>query len=151
VDDEQGKIKNVASRRGRPLAIDPEAKSAQEGVPAFIARPPDARIYYGFPILGDVQVDGFAFGMISDFEAAPDMSEGDAFVVAPDDSRAGLVWEISDKSYFEEVMPIETERWGVWAVSFPYPMRTREDALRNLQTILPKLKEKRELWREERA
>jgi len=33
---------------------------------------------------------------------------GDAFVIAPDGSRAGLVWEASDKPYFQEIMPVET-------------------------------------------
>ena len=33
---------------------------------------------------------------------------GDAFVIAPDGSRAGLKWEASDKPYFQEIMPVET-------------------------------------------
>jgi hypothetical protein len=52
-----------------------------------LARPPEAPVYHGFPILDDVEVDGFKFGMITDFEAEP-ASDGDAFAVAPDGKRA---------------------------------------------------------------
>ena len=135
---------------GRPLALDPTAKSASPDLPGFLARPSDAPVYHGFQVLSDVAVDGFIFGMITDFETE-ESNEGDAFVVAPDNSRAGLVWEISDKQTFAEVCPITAERWGVWAVSFPYGMATRENVRMNLQMILPKLKPKWEQWRREFA
>ena len=47
--------------------------------------------------LASVVVGGFTFGKITDFERET-CDEGDAFVVAPDNSRAGLVWEITDKT-----------------------------------------------------
>ena len=50
---------------------------------------------------------------------------------------AGLVWEVCDPSYFREVMPIEAGRWGV---GFRLPMISRENARRNLESILPELK-----------
>ena len=65
-----------------------------------------------------VIVEGFAFGKITDFEAEPSQ-EGDAFVVAPDNSRAGLVWEIADNVSVSQISPLEPSRWGVWAVSSP--------------------------------
>ncbi len=132
--------------RGRPIAIDPEAVSTESGVPAFIARPPDAPVYYGFPVLEDLEVDGFKFGIITDFEAEP-TDYGDAFVVAPDGSRAGLMWAVEDDEYFEQVMPLERDRWGVWAVGITHPIATREDARRVLELILPSLREKWESWR----
>jgi hypothetical protein len=52
-------------------------------------------VYHGFPVLPDVEVDGFRLGMISDWEAQP-ATEGDAFLIAPDGSRAGLVWEVAE-------------------------------------------------------
>jgi|SRR5271169_148772 len=98
--------------RGRPLAADASAKSASPGEPAFVACPGGAPVYYGFQVLDDVVVEGFTFGKITDFDAEPcDM--GDAFVIAPDGSRAGLVWEVGEKSYFQQVRPFESERWGV--------------------------------------
>jgi hypothetical protein len=50
--------------------------------------------------------------------------EGDAFVVAP-----------------------EAERWGVWGVSFPNAMTSRENVRKNLESILPELKQRWEEWR----
>lgn len=73
--------------KGRPLNLDPEAASADPSLPAFPAKPPGAAAYHGFRQL-DVEVDGFRWGMITDFLAEPD-TDGDAFVVAPDGSRAG--------------------------------------------------------------
>lgn len=58
----------------------------------------------------DVSAGGFTLGKITDFEAEP-CDEGDDFVVAPDGSRAGLVWEVYDPPYFQEVRSIETGRW----------------------------------------
>jgi hypothetical protein len=103
-------------------------------------------VYYGFVVLDDVAVDGFTLGMITDFEAEP-CDEGDAFVIAPDGGRAGLVWEVCDPSYFREVMPIEAGRWGVWGVGFRLPMNSRENARRNLESILPELKLRWAEWK----
>jgi hypothetical protein len=89
-------------RAGRPLKLDPLAESASQTEPAFIARPAGAPVYHGFEVLVDVVVGGFTFGKITDFERET-CDEGDAFVVAPDNSRAGLVWEISEKFYFQEI------------------------------------------------
>lgn len=77
--------------KGRPLAIDATARSASPTEPAFIARPDGAPVYHGFVILEDVAVGGFTLGKITDWEAEP-CATGDAFVIAPDGSRAGLVW-----------------------------------------------------------
>src|SRR5438445_11234101 len=78
----------------------------------FIARADGGPVSYGFVVLDDVNVDGFTLGRITDWEAVP-CETGDAFVIAPDGSRAGLVWEIYDPPYCQEVSPIETGRWGV--------------------------------------
>ncbi len=140
--------KNPAERKGGlPLAIDRDAVSGSPTEPPFVAPPAGAPVYHGFEILRNVSVDGFVFGKITDFEAEAS-NYGDAFVVAPDNSRAGLVWEVSDKSYFREVCPLEPNRWGVWGVSFPYPMSSREDVRKNLESILPELKKCWEGWRQ---
>jgi hypothetical protein len=132
--------------KGRPLAIDATARSASPTEPAFIARSDGAPVYYGFVVLDDVTVDGFTLGKITDFEAEP-CDEGDAFVIAPDGGRAGLVWEVYDKPYFQEVRPIETGRWGVWGVGFRLPMNSRENARRNLESILPELRLRWAEWK----
>jgi hypothetical protein len=132
---------------GKPLAIDRNATSASPTEPVFVARPNGAPVYHGFVVLDDVSVEGFTFGAITDFEAAP-CDTGDAFVIAPDGSRAGLVWEVSAKKYLEEVLPFEQDRWGVWAVSFPYPMNSRANARKNLVAVLPDLKARWEDWKQ---
>jgi hypothetical protein len=129
------------------LAVDPLAESASQTEPAFVARPKGAPVYHGFSTLSDVVVEGFTFGKISDFDAEP-CTEGDAFVVAPDNSRAGLVWEVSDESYFREVCSRDSDRWGVWAVSFPHKMTSHKNVRRNLEHILPELKKRWHEWRE---
>lgn len=90
------------------------------------------------------------FGKITDFEAEP-CDYGDAIVVAPDDSRAGLVWEVSDKRYFQEILAPEPDRWGVWGVSFTRPMTDHDNARKNLESILPELKKRWEAWRRDYA
>jgi hypothetical protein len=131
---------------GRTIAVDADATSAETSLPAFIARPDDAPVYHGFPVLDDVEVDGFKLGVITDID--PEQGDtGDAFVVAPDNSRAGLVWEVADEPYFEQVSPPEPTRWGVWGVGFMRPMCTQDDARRNLAAILPELRLRWEAWR----
>jgi hypothetical protein len=125
--------------KGRPLAIDVTARSTSPTEPAFIARPEGVRVYHGFVGLDDVPVDGFTLGKITDFEAES-CDEGDAFVIARDGSRAGLLWEIHEPPCFSEVAPFETSRWGEWGVGFPLPMNSRENARRNLESFLPELK-----------
>ena len=77
-------------------------------------------------------MEGFVFGKITDFEAEP-CESGDAFIIAPDDSRAGLVWELSDKHFFREVCPVDATRWGVWSVSFRWPMTSRDNVKKILR------------------
>jgi hypothetical protein len=134
------------TRARRPLGLDPLAESTSQTEPAFIARPAGAPVYHGFEILVDVVVGGFTFGKITDFERET-CNEGDAFVVAPDNSRAGLVWEISEKPYFQEISAPEAERWGVWGVAFPNAMTSRENVRKNMESILPELKKRWEEWR----
>jgi hypothetical protein len=127
------------------------AKSAVPNEAAFVAPPPGAPPYYGFPILEDVVVEGFVLGMITNFEAER-CDRGDAFVVAPYGSRAGIVWNEGDSMRVSQVLPAEpTTRWGVWEVSFVHPMTNRENARRNLQAIVPILKQEWERWRNQKA
>lgn len=132
---------------GHPLALDPEAASASDSLPAFLARPRGAPVYHGFPILDGTEVEGFRLGMISDWETEGDATNGDAFVVAPDGSRAGLAWDIGERAQVEAISPPEPNRWGVWAVTLPGPMRTRDDARRNLAAVLPLLRPHWDDWR----
>jgi hypothetical protein len=103
-------------------------------------------VYHGFPVLEDVEVEGFRLGMITDFLVEPDTA-GDAFVVAPDGSRAGIVWEAEcSESYFTEVLPPSDERWGVWAVGLPIPLRSKTDARTYLAALVPELRQRWTTW-----
>lgn len=137
--------------KGRPLRLDENAESIDGRQPAFLAPPEGAPVYHGFPILEDVEVEGFRLGMITDFLAARD-TLGDAFVVAPDGSRCGLIWESEvDPSYFAASQPLkprEVGRWGVWNVGLPLPLTTIEEARSYLEALIPDLRREWEAWRE---
>lgn len=102
-------------------------------------------MYHGFPVLDDVEVRGFKLGMITDWEAEPS-DYGDAFVVAPDDSRCGLDWEVFPERRCEEVLGATGNRWGVWYVTFPHAMDSRDSARRNLEYVLLDLEPKWRQW-----
>lgn len=129
----------------RPLSLDGAAESAASELPGFLARPPGAPVYDGFVVLSDACVDGFTLGMITDFDASP--LEGDAFIIAPDRSRAGLVWRVSHEPLCQEVCSFSTDRWGVWTVNLPLPMSGLPNQLANLRAILPDLKVQWAEWR----
>ena len=132
--------------KGRPLRLDEDAESADPDLPAFLARPKGAPVYHGFPTLDEVEVDGFRLGMITDFLAEPD-TEGDAFVVAPDGTRAGLVWEAeTENAYFQEVVRPGSGRWGVWGVGLPLPMTNIHEARSFLAELVPRLREEWKAW-----
>ena len=88
--------------------------------------------------------------MISDWESET-ADWGDAFVIAPDDSRAGLMWEIGSTPSAVNTYGLEPERWGVWHAVFQHDMKTREDARMNLADALPYLRPAWEEWRETRS
>jgi len=41
---------------------------------------------------------------------------------------------------------MDARRWGVWDVSFRWPMTTHQNVRKNLEAILPELKKKWEEW-----
>ena len=133
--------------RGRPLATDDQAESADPSRPAFLARPPGAPVYHGFPVIEGAEAGGFRLGMITDFLSEP-AAEGDAYVIAPDGSRAGLVWRSGCAPYFEEIMAPGQDRWGVWAVGLALPMTTSDEARAYLAALLPHLRPRWESWRD---
>jgi hypothetical protein len=143
-----GDTHNTSDLKSRSLALDVGAQSAKPDLPAFLARPEDAPVYHGFPIVEGISVDGFRLGMITDFESSPE--DGDVYVIAPDESRAGLVWCVGEAADLQEVCPFEASRWGVWAVTFQEPMKTKDAMQRNLAAVLPMLKEKWLHWKESR-
>ena len=123
--------------KGQRARVDEAALSADPNLPAFIARPPNTPVYYGFPILKDSEKDGFVFGVITEPSGA---EWGDAFVIAPNGSRAGIVWQIGEGEPAIVCQPSDG-RWGVYGFCFSGPIRSDSDLVSCLWTVLPTLKE----------
>ena len=120
----------------RPRPLNPTAKSAAPSKPAFLAKPAGSPVYHGFVVVPETVIDGWVLG-----EITPCLGEqnGDGFVVAPDGSQAGLVWEVGEGD-FTEIVAATPERWGVYAVWFPQAMKTAQDLIANFRVVLPALR-----------
>jgi hypothetical protein len=127
--------------KGHPLRLDTDAKSADPSLPSFIGRPEGAPVYNGFPLVRESETDGWTYGAITDYNTEEPETEGDGYVVAPDGSRAGIVWS-TDSPEFYDIMPPDASRWGVYGVRFPRPVGSMEDLVFNFRAVLPKLKGK---------
>jgi len=126
---------------GREIITDDDAASADPTLPAFLARPAAAPVYNGFPLIEQTRTpDGWCFGAITRFDDPAGCDAGDAFVVAPDGSRAGIVWQVGEGEFAEVCSP-EGERWGVYALWFRTPIRTLEEFKNELHAALPCLRE----------
>jgi hypothetical protein len=130
---------NTDALPGLPVEVDSDAESAIEGMPAFLAAPKDAPVYYGFPILEGSERDGYVFGVITSPDSIELVRWGDAYVIAPDGSRAGIVWQAEGESEIV-ISPPSPGRWGVYGFTFAHPVRSREDLILNLHECLPQLK-----------
>ena len=124
---------------GQYVRIDENAESAIPELPAFLAPPTNAPAYHGFPLLAGSELEGFTFGTITDPNGPTPASWGDAFVVAPDGSRAGIVWQAKGNPTPVVCAP-STGRWGVYAFRFIEPVRSDRELIRNLHAVLPQLK-----------
>jgi hypothetical protein len=97
-------------------------------------------VYHGFMVVPETLTDGWCLGVISGQEDPEGSTSGDAYVVAPDGSSAGLVWEVGDEPMVQ-ILPPDSERWGIYAISFPHPVRNAEDLASAFRSVLPALKE----------
>ena len=99
---------HLTRRTGETVAkgmlIDSNAPSADPSKPAFMAPPPGSKPYHGFTLVDGVAIDGFRLGTITDYmqsDSASGCTVGDAFVEAPDGTRAGLMWEVGpERRYY---------------------------------------------------
>jgi hypothetical protein len=123
----------------RRMVLDENAVSADLELPAFLAKPEGAPVYYGFPLIYESMTEGWCLGAITEYEDSDGCVSGDAFVIAPDGSRAGLVWDVGDGDV-KQISPPDGSRWGVFQICFAEPVRTTEDMVRNFRTILPQLR-----------
>jgi hypothetical protein len=109
------------------------------GEPAFVAKPDGAPVYHGFPVVEESETDGWKYGAITAFEGVRGEKQGDGFVIAPDGSRAGIVWT-TNGAPFSAICPPGEGRWGVYGVRFPSEVSSRQDLIRNFRAVLPQLK-----------
>jgi hypothetical protein len=130
---------NESTHKGQPLRLDEKTASADQDLPAFIARPPNAPVYHGFPLLKDSERDGFGFGTITGPNGVEPAEWGDAFVVAPNGSRAGIVWQIGKGEPSAICEPGEG-RWGVYGFHFEGPIATEAQLVEHLHSILAVIK-----------
>jgi hypothetical protein len=111
----------------------------------FFLREEGEIVYTGFPLISETETEGFIYGAITDF-LEPDTEEGciagDGYIQAPDGSRAGLVWQVSDKIEVKILEKPNLSRWGVYSVNFPKPIKTKDDLVFNFREVLPLLIEK---------
>jgi hypothetical protein len=124
---------------GLPLRLDPAAGSADPTRPGFLSRPVGAPVYHGFPLLEETRTDGWCYGAITAFDDPEGCEAGDGFVVAPDGSRAGLVWSVGEFET-QQVCEPTANRWGVYEIAFPHPVRNVVDLVDCFRTVLPGLK-----------
>jgi hypothetical protein len=101
--------------------------------------------YDGWPLIEDVEVDGFLLGEITDFLDTP-ATDGDAFIQAPDGGRAGLSWTQAAELTVEQLAPLDERRWGVWEITVPLPLVTTADVRPFLEAIVPLLRPHWERW-----
>lgn len=100
-------------------------------------------MYTDFEIIKETCMDGFCYGEITDHllnNKEDECLSGDGFVQAPDGSRAGIIWEITDVPSLSICIEPEKDRFGVYYVGFVKPIKTIEDLVFNLKMILPFLK-----------
>jgi hypothetical protein len=132
--------------QGKPLRLGLSAASADATLPAFLTRPPDAPVYYGFPLLEESRTDdGWCFGMISDPDCPEGRNWGDAFVVAPDNSRAGLIWHVGPPALEVSSEP-GVDRWGVYTIGITREVHSRAELVEQLRAWLPELRRRHAVW-----
>lgn len=124
---------------GRRMLTDPSAESSASVIPAFLAKPKGAPVYYGFPVIEETLTEGWLFGAITAFDDDPEgRTFGDGFVIAPDGSRAGIVWEVGEFATREICAPT-SDRWGVYGVAFPHAVRCISDLVEGFRAVMPEL------------
>jgi hypothetical protein len=138
-------VSSDGDREQVPPRLDCEEEPAEPS-PGSLDQSDGAPIYQGFPLLEESRTpDGWCFGTISEVDVPEGLDWGDAFVVAPDDTRAGIVWEVGPAELRVLDQPDE-ERWGLYHIGFAREVRRRSDLVEQLEPWLPELQRLHREW-----
>jgi hypothetical protein len=126
----------------KTMVLDPAVELADPSKPPFVTAPPGSRPYHGHPLLEETRIGGWCLGVVTDpFEPDCDggCTIGDAFVQAPDGSRAGLVWTLDQKPTFGMLCQPDSRRWGVFHFTLPAPIASMVRLRAAFAAMLPTL------------
>jgi hypothetical protein len=85
--------------------------------------------------------DEWCFGTISEPDCPEGRDWGDAFVVAADGNRAGIIWEVGSPGMEVSISPEkDQDRWGVYKLGFARLVHDEEGLVEQLQEWLPELR-----------
>ena len=133
-------MKKIISKiKSKILRLDNDTDFATQANSKYHAKPEGVTVYHEFPLVIETMTEVWCLGVITEYIDPDGCSYGDAFVVAPDGSRAGLVWDVGREDVLEISAPDET-RWGVYQVWFSRPIRTTDDLVVCFREALPQLK-----------
>ena len=128
---------------GGPRLAEAGLLTARDGLPP-------ASPYAGCPILPGPAREGFRIGLVTDLCQFGGY-QGDAFIVAPDLSCAGLIWEVARTPRLGLVAPASPERWGIWEATVAGPILAAGDLLQLLDALLPHLRPAWRAWQDEQT
>ena len=127
----------------KKMILDKEARSNSKNLPAFLSPPKESKPYHGFPLIKEINIDGFTYGAITDFlenDSKEGCTSGDGYVEAPDGSRAGIAWEKGKKFSYSQMLDSDRERWGVYYFSIPFGIKNLKDMRKVFSLMVPILK-----------
>ena len=94
--------------------------------------------------------DGWAMESFGSIDPVKGSSQGNGYVVAPDGSRAAIMWRVGEGANLE-YQPQDSDLWAIYKISFPKPVFNAPDLAANFGRILPDLRARYEVRRAERA
>ena len=97
-------------------------------------------IYHRFPLIERSRIDGWVFGTITEYAEPSGCYEGDAYVQAPDGSRAGMDWIVGTPRKPRVICEPEGRQWGVYEFVYPEPIVDTDGFVEMCHTFLPQLK-----------
>jgi hypothetical protein len=129
---------------GKEIKLDPDVDPPWN--PAFPQK--DKPVYHGFWVERDFDFDGFQLGLITEPEFLNGEEYGDGFLIAPDNSRCGLIYEVGPVAFYQISGNLKPNRWGVWNVTVTNTMTTEEGKRKNLAELVGMLKREWESWKD---